>query len=185
MKKLLMASAMFLPALALAHPGHEHTSMTAGLWSGFIHPLMGLDHLLALIAVGIMGARVAGKKGMVLAASFVVMMLVGFYAGHAGIHGVAAGTIETLITASIIAGGLFVFIGSLLKRHQVISGLGSIAMSGFAIFHGLAHGIEVPAGAAMNGFAMGFVLACGVLITISYAAAQKMGKKEALTQASV
>ena len=55
-----------------------------GLWSGFIHPLMGLDHLLALIAVGIMGARVGGKKGMALAASFIVMMLVGFYAGHAG-----------------------------------------------------------------------------------------------------
>ena len=48
-----------------------------------------------------------------------------------GIHGVAAGTIETLITASIIAGGLFVLMGSLLKRHQVISGLGSIAMSRF------------------------------------------------------
>lgn len=185
MKKLIIAVATLLPAVAMAHPGHEHTSMAAGLWSGFIHPLMGLDHLLALIAVGIMGARVAGKKGIALAASFVIMMLVGFYAGHAGIHGVAAGTIETLITASIVAGGLFVLMGSLLKRHAVISGLGSIAMSGFAIFHGLAHGIEVPAGAAMNGFALGFVFACSALIAVSYGIAQKMGKLTSNTKVSV
>jgi len=185
MKKLIIAAAMLLPSLALAHPGHEHTSMAEGLWAGFTHPLLGLDHLLALLAVGIMGARVAGKKGFALAASFVVMMIVGFYAGHAGIHGVAAGTIETLITASIIAGGLFVLMGSLLKRHHIISGIGSIAMSGFAVFHGLAHGIEVPVGAAMNGFALGFVAACSLVIALSYFAAQKMGKKAASAQVSV
>lgn len=180
MKRYLTLLLLSLPAVAFAHPGHDQTQFTLGIWSGFLHPLMGLDHLLALLAVGVMAARVSGKQGLLLAGGFLTMMLVGFLAGHMGIHGVAAGTIETLIVTSIIAGGVFVLMGSWLKQKKVISGIGSLVMSGFAIFHGLAHGIEVPTQAGAGGFAIGFTLACALVMTVCALSAQKMRNKKAV-----
>lgn len=170
MKKLILAIVAFLPAIAFAHPGHEHTSMLSGLVSGALHPLLGLDHLLALLAVGLLSARMTDKQRFMMPVAFVAMMAIGFYAAHAGLHGFASGTIETLIAASLFAGGAFVAIAMLLKRHHVVSRLGAWGMTGFAVFHGLAHGLEVPAESALNGFAVGFLGMSVFLIALAHSA---------------
>lgn len=168
MKKLLISLMAFGPTLVLAHPGHEAASVASGIVSGALHPLLGLDHLLALLAVGLLSARLVGKQRFVVPVAFIAMMATGFYAAHAGMHGIAAGTIELAITASIITGVVFVVVAAALKRHQMISRLGAWGMTGFAVFHGLAHGLEVPANAALNGFAFGFLVMSTALIALAY-----------------
>lgn len=171
MKKLIALLLLATPALSFAHSGHDHTVMaSSGLISGVLHPLLGLDHLLALLAVGILSARLVGKQRFAVPAAFIALMATGFYAAHAGVHGLASGTIELAITASIVAGLVFVVTGLILKRNQMVSNLGAWGMTGFAIFHGLAHGLEVPVGAAVNGFAFGFLAMSATLITLAYLA---------------
>ena len=168
MKKIIAAIAALLPALAIAHPGHEATSMLSGLVGGVLHPLLGLDHLLALLAVGLLSARLTGKQRFIVPVAFISLMAIGFYAAHAGVHGIASGTIELAISASILAAAGFVVIALAVKKSQVISALGAWGMTGFAVFHGLAHGLEVPAAAALNGFAFGFLLMSSTLIALAY-----------------
>ena len=170
MNKVISTLLLLLPLSAVAHPGHEHTSVVSGLVSGALHPLLGLDHLLALLAVGLLSARMTGKQRFMMPVAFIAMMAIGFYAAHAGLHGFASGTIETLIVASLFAGGAFVAIAMLLKRHHVVSRLGAWGMTGFAVFHGLAHGLEVPAESALNGFAVGFLGMSVFLMALAHSA---------------
>jgi len=184
MKKLILSIFTLLPTLAIAHPGHESTSFATGLVSGALHPLLGLDHLLALLAVGLLSARLVGKQRFAVPVAFIAVMAIGFYAAHAGLHGIAAGTIELAISASIIAAAGFVVVSLLLKRDHALSNLAAWGMTGFAIFHGLAHGLEVPASAALNGFALGFLVMSTALIALAYSAVnfvalQKMKKVKA------
>ena len=82
-QKILVTSALLLsPALALAHPGHDH----AGVVSGIAHPIFGLDHLLAMLAVGLWAAQQTGKARWALPLTFVATMLFGGLAGFAGIE---------------------------------------------------------------------------------------------------
>ena len=178
MKKQILCLAALMPAVALAHPGHESTSLASGLVSGALHPLLGLDHLLALLAVGLLSARLEGKQRFAIPAAFIAMMAVGFYTAHAGMHGIAAGTIEVAIAASIVAAGAFVTIAFVLKRNHAISAMAAWGMTGFAVFHGLAHGLEVPAEAAMNGFAFGFLVLSTLLISLAYFAVNFVALKQ-------
>ncbi len=135
--KLLAALALLAaPALAFAHPGHgEH-----GLVAGLAHPLTGLDHLLAMFAVGLWAAQQQGAARLALPCTFVGTMLVG---GLLGFEGLQLPFMETGIAASVLALGLCV---ALAVRPPLPLAMAATAL--FALAHGVAHGLELPASPA-------------------------------------
>lgn len=148
----LFAGAAFWAAPALAHPGHEE----AGAVLGLLHPLTGVDHLVAMLMVGIWASLVAGRALWVLPASFLVAMLCGFAYGALG-HSGGTGA-EALIAASLLALGAAVLFK--LQAPLVIAA-GAVGVFGFA--HGMAHGVESPGGAAALAFAGGVLVTTAAL----------------------
>lgn len=142
--------AALAPALAWGHPGHGLGGATAGdgLTAGLLHPLTGIDHLVALLLVGLCGGLVKRAPAWLLPSAFLAAMASGFATG-AGAH---AGLAEPVIAASLVALGL---VASL--RVRTGAGLGLMAAVAFGYAHGLAHGIEAPAGALPAMFAAGFL----------------------------
>lgn len=139
-----------LPSVALAHAGHGGGSFLAGL----SHPLGGLDHGLAMVAVGILAAQTGGRALWAAPASFVLAMVAGGIIGFAGLPFPA---VEPMILASIILLGVMV---ALAVRLPLVAVVPLIAVFGAA--HGWAHGTEGPeAGLAL--YAAGFALATTVL----------------------
>lgn len=152
-QRTLIASFAFAASTlpALAHPGHG--SETYGLVAGFVHPLSGLDHLLAMIAVGLWAALLGSRAVVMVPAAFVACMLAGFGLAVAGVGLPGA---EPWIAASVAVFGLL--IAALIRLPL----LPSLALVGtFATFHGHAHGAELAGTAA--GFGLGFVVATIVL----------------------
>lgn len=139
---------------ALAHPHHHHGE-AAGFLPGFLHPLTGLDHVLAMVAVGIWAALIGGRALIAWPAAFVVTMAVAALAGMAygGIP-----VMETGIALSVVALGLAV---ALRVRAPLV--LGGAVIGLFAIFHGHAHGAELPAATGALGYIAGFALATALL----------------------
>jgi len=135
---------------ALAHPGHVELGLAAGL----IHPFSGLDHMLAMTAVGLFAAIKGGKAMAVWPIGFVVAMLVGYGYGvaHPGFS-----RIEPAILASVIILGVLI---ATMARAPFAAGLALIATFGLA--HGYAHGAEAPAGGGLA-FPLGFALSTVVL----------------------
>lgn len=135
-------------ATALAHPGHE---AGAGLASGFAHPLLGADHLLAMLAVGLWAAQLGGRAIVAVPAAFVAAMLAG---GALGFTGVALPQVEPLIAASVLALGLLVAL-----RVRLSAAAGMLLVAGFAVAHGAAHAAEMAPGQSAPAYALGFGLA--------------------------
>jgi len=158
LKKLFGAAALLLtPALAFAHPGHgEH-----GIVAGVLHPLTGIDHLLAMLAVGLWAAQQTGKARWALPATFVGTMLLG---GVLGFEGLQLPGLESGIAASVLALGLAV---ALAIRPPVALAVGATAL--FALFHGVAHGLELPEMSSPWAYAAGFVAATAALHAVGYA----------------
>lgn len=141
------------PAIALAHPGHDH----AGVGAGFLHPLSGLDHLLVLLGIGFWAARAGSVRGALLAGAAVLAALAGGFA-----LGLAQGSfpvIELGILASLLLTGLLVFFGARLGVA-----LTATIAAGFALLHGFAHGAEMAAGLSAGAFLGGFLLASTLLL---------------------
>jgi urease accessory protein len=148
----LGAALTLLPGLALAHGGHGDA---AGLAHGFLHPLSGLDHLLAMVTVGLLAAMIGGRALWAVPASFVAMMIAG---GAMGMAGLPMPFVENAIALSVIA------LGAVVALNIAPPVLVSMAIVGFfALFHGQAHGAEMPAGVSSLGYAAGFVLATSLL----------------------
>lgn len=130
---------------ALAHPGHAD-----GALHGWLHPLGGADHLLAMLAVGLWAALATGAARQALAPlAFVGAMLAGALAAQAGWAVPAA--LEGLIALSVLA------LGALLvwrRRLAFAAGLAIVAVAG--VLHGAAHGLEAGAGPGFGAFAVGF-----------------------------
>jgi urease accessory protein len=161
--KIFSASALLLsPALALAHPGHDH----AGVMSGIAHPVFGLDHLLAMLAVGLWASQQTGRARWALPLTFVATMLFG---GLLGFTGLQLPLMETGIAGSVLALGLLV---ALAVRLPVAVATGLTAL--FALSHGVAHGLELPALSSPWGYAAGFVAATAALHGIGYAVARNL-----------
>jgi urease accessory protein len=142
------------PTLAHAHPGHVgHEG--GGIGWGFAHPFTGLDHLLAMIAVGLWAVQLGGRALLALPAAFVGAMTLG---GVLGMSGVGLPFVEPMILASALVLGALMAAGA---RLSLGWSAGIVALS--ALFHGQAHGAEMPAGA--NGWltAFGFVAATALL----------------------
>lgn len=151
------SAAMLASAPALAHPGHDVASVGASLASGLLHPLTGADHLLAMVAVGVWSALAIGTGGGVprVPLAFVALMLVG---AALGLAGVALPAVEPMIAASLLVVGLLVAL-----RARLPAGAAMALVGGFALFHGYAHGAELPASAgalpAVLAYVGGFAVA--------------------------
>ncbi|GFM56749.1 HupE/UreJ family protein [Pseudomonas capsici] len=157
-KKALGTLALLLtPALAMAHPGHGDNGLIAGLG----HPIGGLDHLLAMLAVGLWAAQQQGAARWALPCTFVGTMLIGGLLGFAGLELPA---LESGISASVLALGLAV---ALAVRPPLA--LAVVATAVFAMFHGVAHGLELPDMSSPWAYAAGFVAATAALHAAGYA----------------
>ena len=153
---LAILIAATLPAFAHLDPG-EHGSFAAG----FSHPLFGLDHILAMVAVGLWAAQQGGRAVWLVPGAFVGTMAVGF---ALAIAGVPLPFVEPVILASVI------FIGIAIALALPIPTPAVAAMVGFfAFFHGHAHGGELGEAGAWE-FAVGFILATALLHAAGIAA---------------
>ena len=154
---LLVLAAALAPA-AQAHPGHGPASLSAG----FLHPFSGWDHLLAMVAVGLWAAQLGGRARWLLPTAFVSATVVG---AAAGIAGLAPARVDWFILASVFMLGLLVA-GSVRLTPLVGGSLTALA----GVFHGLAHGAEMPLRADSVRFLIGMVAGTAVLHALGLAA---------------
>lgn len=141
---------------ALAHPGHD-----GGLMAGLAHPYTGLDHLLAMLAVGLWAAQQSATDALwKIPLTFVSAMAVGALLGMAGLP---LPQVEAGLAASVVILGLLVAFSLRLP-----TGAGMALVAAFALFHGHAHGAEAPLGNLAT-FATGFILATASLHGIGMA----------------
>ena len=150
-RSLLVVPAMLAVAPAFAHTGFHVSGFSAGV----LHPLGGLDHALAMMAVGLFAAMLGGRALWAVPGSFVAVMLIGGGLGFAGIDIPAA---EIGIAASVLVLGFLVALG----RTWPLGAAMALA-GGFAVFHGYAHGAEIPSGAGPLSYSLGFAFASAVL----------------------
>lgn len=148
----LPAALALLPQAALAHPGH---GAATGAEAGFLHPLMGADHIVAMVAVGLLAALRGGRALWALPLSFLALMSAGAGLGMAG---VALPYAETGIAMSVVAFGLAAIVG-LRAPVALLAALVGV----FAVFHGYAHGAEMPETASGLSFGLGFLVATALL----------------------
>jgi len=141
-----------LPDLAWAH---SQAGVAGGFISGFLHPVFGPDHVIAMIAVGLWGAQLGSPAIWVLPITFPLVMAFG---GMLGVLGVPVPGIEIGIAASAIVLGVMV---ALAARPALWVAMLLVGI--FAIFHGHAHGAELPEAAHPLAYGVGFVLATGLL----------------------
>ena len=158
MPRLPLRSLALLAAFALAAPlaqAHEGAGLAGGFMSGFAHPLLGWDHVIAMLAVGLWGAFLGAPALWLLPVVFPLVMAAG---GALGVLGVPLPAVEIGIAASAVAlGG--VVAGALRPPLWVAALLVAL----FAIFHGHAHGTELPQAANPLAYSLGFVVATGAL----------------------
>lgn len=152
-------TALFLSSLLLIAPlmAHAHTEsgIVGGFLSGFLHPLSGADHIAAMVAVGIWGAFLGAPAMWLLPVIFPLVMAFG---GALGILGFALPGVETAIALSgVVLGTMIVF------KARPPLGVAAALVGFFAVFHGFAHGAELPQAANAMTYALGFVIATGLL----------------------
>jgi urease accessory protein len=134
---------------------HSETGGVGGFVSGFHHPLSGLDHIVAMVAVGLWGAFLGGRAMWLLPVVFPMVMAFG---GAAGVLGMPLPGVETGIALSgIVLGGMVAF------AAKPALWVAALLVGIFAIFHGYAHGKELPDAANPQTYAVGFVISTGLL----------------------
>jgi urease accessory protein len=134
---------------------HTFGAQGAGLAAGLAHPFLGLDHLLAMIAVGIWAGQLGGRSVWLVPLTFVSVMSA---AAALGSFGFTLPMVEPAIACSVLVLGLLIA-GSV--RLPVSASVGLVGM--FAMFHGYAHGLELPQAASPIVYGIGFVLATASL----------------------
>jgi urease accessory protein len=168
LSSLLALGLIALPTAAFAHAGVG----THDLANGFLHPVGGLDHVLAMVAVGVFAFVLGGRALWLVPLSFVGMMAMGFVLGTNGItlpHAELAIALSSIVIGGVAAVG---------RRMPVVAAMALVG--GFATFHGWAHGTEIPSNAGAVTFALGFVTATALLhaagIALSMGVAAVTGK---------
>lgn len=136
-----------IPGAALAHPG---------ISSGFTHPISGLDHFLMITSVGLMAAMIGGRTVWLLPLSFIAVMLLG---GILGSNGTALPAIELAIATSVVLIGCLIVAGGNVPLRAT-AGL----VAAFGLFHGHAHGAEMPIDSGVLGYTAGFIAATAALL---------------------
>jgi urease accessory protein len=164
-------------ALLIAGPAYAHTGVGSvfSFSSGFEHPLGGLDHLLAMFAVGLLAAQLGGRAIWQVPGAFVAMMIAG---ALAGLWGFDLPGIELGIVVSVVAISLPVAFALGLPAPLATTYVGF-----FALFHGFAHGTELPLGAEAAPYVVGFALATAIIHAGGIAAGLGIGRVETLRRA--
>jgi urease accessory protein len=162
-KPLLVPSLSLLCAGAGASGAAAHTfgAQGAGFAQGFAHPFGGLDHLLAMVAVGLWAAQRGGRALWAVPVAFVAMMALG---GIGGALGLTLPLVELAIAASLVVLGIAV---AFAVRLPVA--LSALVVGLFALFHGHAHGTELPETASALTYGLGFIAATAALHGIGIA----------------
>ncbi len=156
--------AMAFSSIAYAHPGHGDSYL-----SGVAHPLMGLDHLFAMLAVGVWAFQSGGRAKWLLPASFVALMAV---AGGVGMAGIQLPMVESGLATSVFLLGLLIAFA--VKMHPALA---AAIVAVFAVFHGNVHGMEMPLLVTPLQYGIGFVLSTAALHGIGLLLAQGLHKQ--------
>jgi urease accessory protein len=151
-RPLFFAAILFCPATLYAHVG---SGGAGGFFTGMQHPVSGFDHVLAMIAVGLWGAQLGAPGLWLLPIAFPMMMAFG---GMLGLMGLPLPGVEVGIAVSAIVLGIMIF-----REARPALGISLAIVAFFAVFHGHAHGTELPPGQSGLLYSMGFVLATGCL----------------------
>ena len=154
MRRLALSFVALLLA-SVAAQAHTGLGDASGFVHGFSHPIGGIDHVLAMVAVGLLAARLGGRALWLVPLSFVAMMVVG---GACGIAGIGLPLVEIAIALSVVVLGVAVGAGCNLPTVAAMALVGL-----FAVFHGHAHGAEMPETASGYAYGAGFVLATATL----------------------
>ena len=163
MRILIALMGVVFSTSAFAHTGLGDAS---GFAHGFMHPVGGVDHVLAMVAVGVLAFVLGGKARFAVPLSFMAAMLIG---GALGISGFELPLVEAGIGASIIVIASLAAFGATLPL-----GLTSVLVAFFGLFHGFAHGTEMPVDALGIAYAAGFFVATGLLHLTGFAAGFSM-----------
>lgn len=158
-KVLFAVAGLGVASVAQAHPGH---GVPGGFGSGFVHPFTGLDHILAMLAVGLWAAQQGGRARWGLPLAFVGMMVAG---SLLALGGATLPAIEPMIAVSVLALG---FLVSLSARVPLAAG--ALLVGAFGMWHGYAHGLELRGDVSAAGFIAGFALATATLHAIGLSA---------------
>ena len=152
---------------ALAHAGHEH-----GLVAGFLHPLMGADHVAAMVAIGLWAASLGWQRGWLPPLGFLVGMAGGIALGLAGGIGLGFGVVETAVAGSLIVLGAML---AMAQPFRPALALPLVLVAG--LVHGLAHGGEIASVALTTALGMlaGSVLLHGFGVALGVASARYAG----------
>lgn len=169
-RNLVALSAMALPTIAMAHPGHN---LSPGFMAGALHPWSGVDHVLAMLAIGLWAAQQGGRMRWAVPLSFVLLMLAGDAMGVAGLQ---FGAVEQGIAASVCVLGLLLATATRLPLMASVTVAG-----GFALFHGYAHGIEAPLQTNAWSYMSGFALSTLALLGLGFALATILLKRHQTT----
>jgi urease accessory protein len=150
-------SAVLLGAIALAPMAHAHVGVgaTTGFLYGFAHPFSGLDHMLAMVAVGLWSGQRGGRARWMIPVTFVTVMILG---GIMGAMGIALPYVEQGIALSVLVLGILVAAAVSLPLPASM-----LLVAVFALFHGHAHGMEMPVSVTGVEYGAGFVLATAIL----------------------
>src|SRR5215468_2280177 len=167
--RLLMTAVFALvPTLAFAHTG---VSEAHDALHGFVHPIGGLDHVLAMVAVGIFATQLGGRAIWLVPTSFILAMITGGALGMTGIH---LPLVETLIAVSVIA------LGAVICLNVALPVAGAMALVAIAaVFHGYAHGAEMPETMSGLAYGAGFVTATAVLHALGIGLGLLVGRSSA------
>ena len=149
---LLALGFLFVARAAMAH---EQVGAAAGFLAGLGHPVSGLDHVLAMIAVGVWGAQLGAPALWLLPVTFPMVMALG---GFVGLVGIPLPGVEVAVGLSALV------LGALIATEARLPlGAAALLVGFFAVFHGHAHGVELPPGQSGLTYSIGFVVATGSL----------------------
>lgn len=164
--RLSVVALALLPSLAYAHTGVGEAS---GFLHGLTHPISGLDHVCAMLAVGLWAAQTGGRSIWAVPLTFVGVMALG---GALPVLGIGLPFVEQGIALSVLLLGVLIAAAVRLPLR-----LSSAMVGLFALWHGHAHGAEMPAAASGFGYALGFVLATSLLHVIGIASGLGMRQR--------
>lgn len=164
LQSLMIMGLLMSSSIALAHVDGSHHHHTSGLWSGFLHPWSGLDHMLLAMGLGVILARFLGLGLLFLSSSLVVGFVIALSGGFAG---VATESIEWAIVASVIVTMVAMFMQNVLpQKKAVFSMLFLVSAFCLTLFHGVAHALEMPSADMSLSFASGMILGMSSLFLI-------------------
>src|SRR5690349_14149149 len=170
-RKSAVATVSAALAVLAASPAWAHTPGLArdDFMSGFLHPLTGVDHILAMVAVGVWAAMQGGRRVWQLPLAFMGAMAIG---GLVGFMDLPMFAVEQVIALSVLVLGFVIAASARLPEAASIA-----LVAAFALFHGHAHGTELAAGTSPVTYASGFVIATGLLHAMGIGGGLLLGKR--------